>query len=231
MQDTELSEKERHPLVRCFYIALLSMGIMSVTSCAVSKMAPSSTPLPSAGQVSLSPSTISFGSVTIGANKSQAGSLTAGSSGITVSSASWNGTGYSLSGITFPLAIPAGQSVPFTVTFAPQQVGSATGSISFLSDAANSPTIQKWSATGAAQTTPRSVALDWNPETAPLLGYFVYRGTQTGGPYSKISPLQPGPPYTDLSVSSGQTYYYVVTALDNNSVESSFSNEATAVIP
>jgi fibronectin type 3 domain-containing protein len=37
--------------------------------------------------------------------------------------------------------------------------------------------------------------------------------------------------FTDSTVQGGSTYFYVVTAVDGNSVESSFSNEAQAVIP
>jgi hypothetical protein len=62
-------------------------------------------------------------------------------------------------------------------------------------------------------------------------GYYVYRGAQTGGPYARISTLQPGTSYVDGSVLSGQTYHYVVTALGTNSQESAYSNEAVAVIP
>ena len=65
----------------------------------------------------------------------------------------------------------------------------------------------------------------------PMQGYYVYRGNQTGGPYSKISSLLPATSYIDASVSSGQTYYYVVTALGSGSQESGYSNEAVAAIP
>ena len=37
--------------------------------------------------------------------------------------------------------------------------------------------------------------------------------------------------YVDSSVSSGSTYYYVVTAVGTNSQESGYSNEVQAVIP
>jgi hypothetical protein len=37
--------------------------------------------------------------------------------------------------------------------------------------------------------------------------------------------------YTDASVQSGQTYYYVTTAVDSSSVESGYSNEVTGVVP
>src|SRR5277367_2147873 len=76
-----------------------------------------------AGQLAVSPTTMSFGNVAVGSNSVKQGALTAGSSDITVSSAAWNGQGYSLSGITFPVTVPAGQNVPFTVTFAPQAAG------------------------------------------------------------------------------------------------------------
>ncbi|MBZ5547413.1 MAG: hypothetical protein LAO22_05535 [Acidobacteriia bacterium] len=37
--------------------------------------------------------------------------------------------------------------------------------------------------------------------------------------------------FTDNSVTAGQTYYYVVTAVDASSNESGYSNETSAVIP
>jgi hypothetical protein len=75
------------------------------------------------------------------------------------------------------------------------------------------------------QPTQNGVSLGWNPDPSTVEGYYVYRGKQTGGPYAKISGLQPGTTYTDNTLTSGQAYYYVVTALDTNSLESSYSNE------
>jgi fibronectin type 3 domain-containing protein len=37
--------------------------------------------------------------------------------------------------------------------------------------------------------------------------------------------------YTDNTVVSGQTYYYVATAVDSESQESGYSNQAQAVVP
>jgi fibronectin type 3 domain-containing protein len=37
--------------------------------------------------------------------------------------------------------------------------------------------------------------------------------------------------YRDGTVQSGQTYYYVTTAVDNGGAESSYSSQATAMIP
>jgi fibronectin type 3 domain-containing protein len=64
-------------------------------------------------------------------------------------------------------------------------------------------------------------------------GYNVYRGTNTGGPYvSKLTPSPiPSTQFTDTGLQSGQTYFYVVTAVDSNGAESLYSNQATASIP
>ena len=208
-----------------------SSGSISITSTASNPtvtVSLSGTGLTS-GQLGVSPASMSFGNVTVGSNQSLTGSLTAGNSSITVSSANWNGTGFSLGGIVFPATIPAGQSIPFTVTFAPQASGAASGTVSFLSNATNSPA-ESWSGTGT-QSAQHSVALNWNPDPSSVQGYYVYRGVQSGGPYSKVSALQSSTNYTDLSVVSAHTYYYVVTALGTNSVESGYSNEAVASIP
>jgi len=185
-----------------------------------------------AGQLGVSPATMDFGDVTVGNSANQTGTLTAGASDITVSSAAWNGQGYSVSGITFPVTVPAGQSVNYTVTFTPQAPGSAPGTISFVSDATNSPTNQTLTGNGVLASQ-HSVALSWDPSTSDVIGYNVYRGTQSGGPYpTKLTPSpQAGTSFTDANVASGTTYYYVATSVDSNNTESTHSNEASAAIP
>jgi Abnormal spindle-like microcephaly-assoc'd, ASPM-SPD-2-Hydin len=183
------------------------------------------------GQLAVSPTALSFGNVTVGNEAQLGGTLTAGSTDITVTSADWSGTGYTLSDITFPVTIPAGTNVPFTVTFTPQAKGVAAGSVSFFSNATNSPTVQTWTGTGT-QTSPHSVALSWNAIHSQVSGYNVYRGAVSGGPYSKLtSTLDPNTSYTDNGVQDGQTYYYVTTAVDSGGQESSYSNQAQAIIP
>jgi hypothetical protein len=211
-------------------LGALLISALLISGCAVTKMSNSPAPAPAAGQLAVNPTSMNFGTVNVGASTDRAGTIIAGSSSITVSSASWNGTGYSLGGITFPVTIPAGQSVPFTVTFAPQVAGNVPGSVSFLSNATNSPSAEQWTGVGA-QTGQHSVALNWNANTPSVQGYYVYRAAHTGGPYSQISGLQPSTGYSDSAISSGQTYYYVVTALGTNFVESGYSNEAVAIVP
>ena len=77
-----------------------------------------------------------------------------------------------------------------------------------------------------------SVQLAWNASATTVSGYNLYRGTSNGGPYTKInSALLIVLIYTDSTVSSGNTYYYVSTSVDSTGKESSYSDQATAIIP
>jgi hypothetical protein len=79
---------------------------------------------------------------------------------------------------------------------------------------------------------PHLVSLGWSASTSPGIGYYkVYRGTVSGGPYSVLSNGVTVTSYTDLSVQSGNTYYYVTTAVDTSGKESAYSGVAQAVIP
>src|SRR5258708_5342238 len=76
---------------------------------------------------------------------------------------------------------------------------------------------------------PHSVTLTWDPPRAvpgiSVVGYNVYRSTTSGQQYVKLASRVLGSPYEDRLVGSGRTYYYVVTAVDQNGRESRFSGE------
>ncbi len=181
------------------------------------------------GQLAVTPASTDFGSVTVGTSKTQVGTLSASGSSVSVSSATLTSAEFSLSGITFPLTVAAGQSVPFTVTFTPQMSGSASAIGSFTSNAPNSAA-ETLTGTGAAPQQ-HSVDLSWS-ETSTVVGYNLYRGSQSGGPYTKINlALDASTTYTDSSVQAGQIYYYVTTAVDSSGAESSYSNQIQASVP
>ena len=183
-----------------------------------------------AGTLAVSPTSLSFGNVVVGSSSSLNGTLTASGASVTVSSASLNNSEFVLSGISLPATLTAGQSAPFTVTFTPQSSGATSASLSFPSNASNSPTVQSMTGTGTAATQ-HTVDLTWTASTNAV-GYNIYRGTVSGGPYTMInSSLDSTTAYTDNTVVSGQTYYYVATAVNSSSEESGYSNQATAVIP
>jgi hypothetical protein len=183
-----------------------------------------------AGTLAVSPTTLAFGNVNVGSNSALGGSLIASGSAVTVNSASSNSSEFVLSGISLPITIPAGQSSTFTVTFTPQASGATSASLSFTSNASNSPAVQSLTGTGV-NPTQHTVDLTWN-SSAEAVGYNIYRSTTSGGPYSMInSSLDGTTAYTDNTVTSGTTYYYVATAVNSTSEESGYSNQATAVVP
>jgi hypothetical protein len=91
--------------------------------------------------------------------------------------------------------------------------------------------------TGTCVTGPgtisHSVTLNWVASTSSnIAGYNVYRAAVSGGPYTRLNAaVISGLTYTDNTVQAGQTYYYVVTAVDTSNNESAYSNQATAAVP
>jgi len=77
-----------------------------------------------------------------------------------------------------------------------------------------------------------SVSLTWTGSIDPVVGYNVYSSTTSGGPYTKLnSSLISNTSYTDQTVQSGFTYYYVATAVNAQGQESVYSNQASATVP
>jgi len=182
------------------------------------------------GQLTLAPTALNFGNATVGTNVSQTSSLSAGGASVTVSSASLSSAEFSLTGISFPVTIAAGHSMPVTLTFAPQASGTASAILSVTSNASNAPA-QSMSGVGVAPAQ-HSVSLSWADAGSGIVGYNVYRGSVSGGPYTRInSALDATAAYSDNSILAGQTYYYVATTVDGNGMESGYSNEAQSVIP
>lgn len=84
----------------------------------------------------------------------------------------------------------------------------------------------------AAPEPEHTVELQWSDSGGDIVGYNVFRGTVSGGPYSQINAsLVASPYYSDTTVQDGVTYYYVTTAVDNQGEQSNYSNEAEAKVP
>jgi Cep192 domain 4/HYDIN/CFA65/VesB-like, Ig-like domain/Protein of unknown function (DUF1573) len=176
------------------------------------------------------PTTLSFGSVNVGSNSSLGVTLkNNGNSNITISGISGATGGFGTSGVSAGTILTPNQSATLNVIFTPTTSGAASATIAINSNSTTTPSISV-SGTGAA--TASSVSLSWAPSSSSsVVGYNIYRGTISGGPYTKL-PLSPvtSSPATDSTVSSG-TYYYVVTAVDSSNNESADSNQATASVP
>jgi len=150
---------------------------------------------------------------------------------VTISSGTTTSAEFVLGGISLPTALAAGQSVPFTVTFLPQTSGSTSANLTFTSNATNSSVTESLTGSGIAPIQ-HSVDLSWVASSSSnVVGYNVYRAGISGGPYATVAPANAGTTYVDGSVQAGQTYYYVVTAVDTSGTESVYSNQVQAVIP
>jgi len=182
------------------------------------------------GQLTLAPTALNFGNTTVGTSVSQTSSISASGSSVTVSSVSLSSAEFSVTGVSLPVTIPAGQSVPVTVTFAPQTSGTASAVLSLASNAANAAS-QSLSGVGTAPAA-QSVSLSWADGSSGVAGYNVFRSSVSGGPYAQInSAVEPTPAFTDSSVVAGETYYYVTTAVNGSGEQSAYSNEAKAIVP
>jgi hypothetical protein len=82
-------------------------------------------------------------------------------------------------------------------------------------------------------STLHNISLSWNASEAPnIRGYNVYRAATSGGAYVLLNTFPiVETAYMDNDVTPGQTYYYVTTAVDQHDNESSYSNEAMAILP
>ena len=76
------------------------------------------------------------------------------------------------------------------------------------------------------------VSLSWTASTTVGVTYNVYVSAVSGGPYVRIntSPISVLT-YQDLNTISGNTYYYVATAVDLSGNESVNSNETSVTVP
>ncbi len=83
----------------------------------------------------------------------------------------------------------------------------------------------------SAPPVPHSVTLNWKASTTHVIGYRVYRASKSGGPYTLKFPPVIGTSYVDTNVQAGQTYFYVVTAVDEFGRESIHSNETSVTVP
>lgn len=182
----------------------------------------------SAGQLTVSPASLSFGNVDIGSSTTQPATLSATGGSVTVSSASSSSSQFSISGTSFPFTLNSGQSAQVSVVYAPTTAGPVSATVTFTTST-NAKGTESESGTGITPT--YSVDLSWNASTSSVTGYNVYRGT-TAGSYTKInSTLDPSTTYTDNTVTAGTTYYYAATAVNSSGQESSYSSPIQVTVP
>jgi hypothetical protein len=183
-------------------------------------------------QLIVSPASLGIGNVVDGTSGAASGSLTASGASVTITSAETTNSVFSVSGLSLPVTIAAGQTVPFTVTFSPLSAGSANATLTFASDAQPSTTAQTLSGTGTPAPA-HTVNLSWDASSSSnISGYNIYRAIYQSacGSFSRInSTLNTTTLYADSSVTDGTSYCYATTAVNSSSEESGYSNIASPV--
>jgi hypothetical protein len=185
-------------------------------------------------QLSMSPTTLSFGSVAVDSGVTKTVTLTStGASALTVNSASITGAGFSIIGGTFPTTLNPGQSLTLQLQFEPTAAGSVTGQFTVSTNSTTGGT-SVVTLSGSGMSSIRAVDLTWNaPSTStdPVAGYYVYRSTGSGSLQLMNSSMTTQTTYVDSAVASGTTYNYVVKSVDSNGIESAPSNQISVSTP
>ena len=106
-------------------------------------------------QLTVSATSLSFGNVTVNSTATKAITLkSTGTAPVTVNGAGISGTGYAVSGSTFPVSLNPGASLTLQVTFDPKTTGTSAGTLTISSNA-NPTTTVSLSGTGVAAPVPQ----------------------------------------------------------------------------
>ena len=233
MAKTLKSEISSRHFRRVAHASLLLTGMLLIVACQGASVGGNSNAAPqTTGQMSVTPGTLSVGNVAAGTSGTASGNLSAATASVTVTAATSNNSVFSVGGLSLPVTIPAGQSVPFSVTFSPQTAGAVSATLTFTSNAQPSTSTETVTGTGMPAPT-HTVSLSWSASTSSnISGYNIYRAVYSTscGSFSKVNAvLDTGTLYTDSAVTDGSSYCYATTAVNSSNQESGYSNIASAV--
>jgi Abnormal spindle-like microcephaly-assoc'd, ASPM-SPD-2-Hydin len=208
-----------------------TLSVLSDASNGTMNIALAGTGVTASSQLQASTTNLSFGNVTVGDSISQVVTLTnAGNANVTIANAAPSGNGFSASGGTNITLTPS-KSATVSVTFAPSTPGGASGALSISSNASDPTLTIDLSGTAVAAVVAHKVALNWQPSASSVIGYYVYRGAAANALSKLTGSIDQSASYTDASVSGGLTYFYAVTSVGSDNVESSPSNQISVTIP
>ncbi len=130
--------------------------------------------------------------------------------------------------IDFKRLMP-GQSVAVDVNFAPKSMGRQSGQLTISGTDGGALVLIPLAGT-AAESSRSAVKLNWEESPVTVAGYVVYRSADSSGPYTRISDAATSE-FVDTGLAAGHTYYYVVTSLNADQVESEYSPPISATVP
>lgn len=196
------------------------------------------------GVLNVTPPSVSFGNVQVGYSETLTATLAnTGGAALTVYSATTSGTGFTTSGLNLPLTLPPGQSFTFSIAFAPQSSGSATGSVLVSSPNGRATRTIPLSGTGTAagQLTVSPNVLAFGNVTVGTVKNLTATLTATGASVTVFSGTSSSSEFVlgrlsyPFTVSAGQSASFTMTfapqtsgaALGNVSFESDAANSPT----
>ena len=109
----------------------------------------------------------------------------------------------------------------------------AAGTVNLVvSDSSGTSTLANAFTYNSNTSVQHKVVLSWKASSSSnVTGYNVYRSTISGGYYGLIGSTSGSFSYTDATVASGTTYYYVTRAVNTEGQQSSDSNQIAVTVP
>jgi hypothetical protein len=186
-------------------------------------------------KLTLSTTSLNFGSVNLSSLLSLSVTLTSsGTAPVTVNAGSVTGTGFKLSGVSFPLTLNVGQSAVLTISFNPLAALTANGLLTLTSNSSTGVT-STVTLSGTGLSVSYEVNLNWQAPASssdPAVGYNVYRSSNGGSSYQLLnSSVDAQMSYTDTTVQASMAYIYYVESVDAEGNASSPSNVTNITIP
>lgn len=184
--------------------------------------------------LTLSSTTVAFGDVDLNSPATQTVTLTSsGTAPLILNAGSVTGTGFSISGVGFPITLNPNSTAVLDIQFDPTTSGAVTGGVTLTDNTST------WTATvtltGTGQATAYEVQLTWDApssSTDSVATYAIYRATGTSSSYELLgSTTASTTAYTDTSVANSTAYTYYVVSVDAEGNQSSPSNTYSVTIP
>ena len=168
-----------------------SVSLVNTASSSPLAISLSGSGLAAAKSLGTSPASLSFGNVPIGSGSTLSVTLmNKGNSNVTISSVAPSGTGFSATGVTAGTTLAPSQIATLNVTFDPKATGSASGSVSVSSNAANSPMAISLSGMGGTQS-----GLDLTPPNCGIQSTAAL--VPSASAWQNFTPPAVGGTYTD----------------------------------
>ena len=214
-----------------------STGQLRINSDATSgaiNLVVSGTGISGSPQLTVNSATLGFGNVSVNTSAQKTLSLTStGTSPVTVNAATVSGTGFTLVGGSFPVTLTPSQTLTLQIQFLPAANGTQTGQVRVLSDSTAGDLVVALSGTGMGAAP--EVDLSWDaPTNSPIVvaAYNLYRSTGSSGSFSLLTSTPAGTViYIDRTVTSGNSYSYIVKSIDAAGIESTPSNQINVSVP